>query len=178
MAAPMSAISAASPRLRRRRMAGRSRSSSRCPRSPPSSSTARSERAMPRRTTIDLAGQAALVTGASSGIGAAIAMGLAAAGAKVAVNYRSGPEAAQAVVEAIGAAGGEAFAVRADVSREEEVERMFAEAIERFGTLHILVANAGLQRDAPAHELSLADWNTVIGVNLTGQFLCCRAAIR
>jgi glucose 1-dehydrogenase len=133
---------------------------------------------MPRRTTIDLAGQAALVTGASSGIGAAIAMGLAAAGARVAVNYRSGPEAAQAVVEAIGAAGGEAFAVRADVSREEEVERMFAGAIERFGTLHILVANAGVQRDAPAHELSLADWNAVIGVNLTGQFLCCRAAIR
>jgi glucose 1-dehydrogenase len=124
-----------------------------------------------------LAGQAALVTGASSGIGAAIAKGLAGAGAKVVVNYRSDPEGAQATVEAIGASG-EAFAVRADVSREGEVERMFAKAIERFGTLHILVANAGLQRDAPAHELSVADWNTVIAANLTGQFLCCRAAIR
>lgn len=127
---------------------------------------------------IDLAGQAAVVTGASSGIGAAIAKALAAAGAPVVVNYRSGPDAARAVVEAIRADGGEAFAVGADVSKEEEVERMFAEATERLGTLHILVANAGLQRDAPAHELSLADWNAVIGVNLTGQFLCCRAAIR
>jgi glucose 1-dehydrogenase len=128
--------------------------------------------------TIDLRGQAALVTGASSGIAAAIAKGLAAAGARVVVNYRSGPDAAAAIVETIATEGGEAFSVQADVSREDEVERMFAEAVARFGTLHILVANAGLQRDARAHELSLADWNTVIGVNLTGQFLCCRAAIR
>ncbi|HEX8663286.1 MAG TPA: glucose 1-dehydrogenase [Beijerinckiaceae bacterium] len=127
---------------------------------------------------LDLRGQAALVTGGSSGIGAGIAKGLAAAGAKVAVNYRGEREAAEKIVEAIKAEGGEAFAVRADVSREEEVEAMVAETVKRFGTLHILVANAGLQRDAPAHELSLADWNTVIGVNLTGQFLCCRAAIR
>ena len=118
------------------------------------------------------------MTGASSGIGAAIAKGLAAAGAGVAVNYRSGEEAAEAVVAAIRADGGEAFAIQADVSREEEVERMVAETVRRFGTLHVLVANAGLQKDGAAHTLSLADWNAVIGVNLTGQFLCCRAAIR
>ena len=133
---------------------------------------------MASRPTLDLHGQAALVTGASSGIGAAIAKGLAAAGAGVAVNYRSGEEAAEAVVAAIRADGGEAFAIQADVSREEEVERMVAETVRRFGTLHVLVANAGLQKDGAAHTLSLADWNAVIGVNLTGQFLCCRAAIR
>src|SRR5215210_3652170 len=133
---------------------------------------------MASRPTLDLRGQAALVTGASSGLGAAIAKGLAAAGARVAVNYRTGEEAAEAVVAAIRAADGEAFAIKADVSREQEVERMVAETVRRFGTLHILVANAGLQKDGAAHELSLADWNTVIGVNLTGQFLCCRAAIR
>jgi glucose 1-dehydrogenase len=133
---------------------------------------------MASRPTLDLYGQAALVTGASSGIGAAIAKGLAAAGAGVAVNYRSGEEAAEAVVAAIRADGGEAFALKADVSREEEVERMVAETVRRFGTLHVLVANAGLQKDGAAHTLSLADWNAVIGVNLTGQFLCCRAAIR
>jgi glucose 1-dehydrogenase len=132
---------------------------------------------MAERRGIDLAGQEALVTGASSGIGAAIATALGAAGARVTVNYRSDCDGAAAVVETIRAAGGEAFAVKADVSHEDEVERLFAEAIARFGTLHILVANAGLQRDAAAHELSLADWNTVIAVNLTGQFLCCRAAI-
>src|SRR6478735_2504128 len=133
---------------------------------------------MASRPILDLRGQAALVTGASSGIGAAIAKGLAAAGAGVAVNYRSGEEAAEAVVAAIRADGGEAFAIQADVSREEEVERMVAETVRRFGTLHVLVANAGLQKDGAAHTLSLADWNAVIGVNLTGQFLCCRAAIR
>ena len=130
------------------------------------------------RPVIDLGGQAALVTGGSSGIGAGIAKGLAAVGAKVAVNYRGEREAAERIVATIEAEGGEAFAVRADVSRKDEVEAMVAEAVKRFGTLHILVANAGLQKDAPAHDLSLADWNTVIGVNLTGQFLCCRAAIR
>jgi glucose 1-dehydrogenase len=125
-----------------------------------------------------LAGQKALVTGASSGIGKATACALAAAGAAVAVNYVSGDEEANAVVADIRQAGGEAIAVRADVSSEAEVEAMFAAARTAFGTLDIVVANAGLQRDAPFAEMTLAQWNTVIAVNLTGQFLCARAAVR
>jgi glucose 1-dehydrogenase len=130
------------------------------------------------RPTLDLAGQAALVTGASSGIGAAIAETLGAAGARVAVNYRSNGDGADKVALAIREAGGEAIVIKADVSKEDEVERLFAETLAAFGRLDILIANAGLQRDAPAHAMSLDDWREVIDVNLTGQFLCCRAAIR
>jgi glucose 1-dehydrogenase len=133
---------------------------------------------MPSPFRLDLTNQVAVVTGASSGIGAAVARMLGAAGAAVAVNYRGHPKGAEEVVAAIEAAGGRAEAIEADVSQEDEVERLFARTVEAFGTVHILVANAGLQRDAPAHELSLADWRQVIDVNLTGQFLCCRAAIR
>ena len=131
---------------------------------------------MPERPS--LRGQAALVTGASSGIGAAIAKALGAAGARVAVNYRSEAVEGETVAEAIRNGGGEAIAIGADVSSEDDVERMFAEVVAAFGTLHILVANAGLQRDAAVHEMSLTDWQTVIDVNLTGQFLCCRSAVR
>jgi glucose 1-dehydrogenase len=122
--------------------------------------------------------QSALVTGGSSGIGAGVARDLAAAGAKVAVNYRSGGEAAEALVAEIVAEGGEAFAVEADVSSEADVETMVAETVRRFGRLDILVANSGIQRDARFRDLSLDDWRRVIDVNLTGQFLCCRAAVR
>jgi glucose 1-dehydrogenase len=125
-----------------------------------------------------LEGQSALVTGASSGIGLAVARALSRAGAAVAINYISKPEVAEALAEEFRAAGGRAIALAADVSDEAAVERMFGKAIESFGTLDIVVANAGLQRDAPVAEMSLADWNMVIGVNLTGQFLCCRAAVR
>ncbi len=127
---------------------------------------------------LDLAGQPALVTGASSGIGLAIARALAAAGARVAVNYHSDRDSAEALVREIEAAGGTAIAVGGDVSDEGEVERMVAETVAAFGTLHILVANAGLQKDAAFHEMTLADWRKVIDVNLTGQFLCARAAVR
>jgi glucose 1-dehydrogenase len=133
---------------------------------------------MAGRPTLDLTGQAALVTGASSGIGEAVALALGGAGARVIVNYRSNASQAEAAAKAIRAGGGEALAIQADVSKEDDVERLFAEATTAFGTLHIVVANAGLQRDALAHEMSLQDWKTVIDVNLTGQFLCCRAAIR
>jgi len=125
-----------------------------------------------------LQGQRALVTGANSGIGRAIALALGAAGADVGVNYVSRPEAADAVVEQIRKAGTDAIALEADVSNENQVVAMFRNVIERFGRLDILVANAGVQRDAPFVDMTLADWNTVIAINLTGQFLCCREAVR
>jgi len=125
-----------------------------------------------------LAGQQALVTGANSGIGKAVAFALADAGAAVAVNYVVGEDEARAVVDCITAAGGRAIALCADASSEEQVETMFEQAIAAFGTLDIVVANAGLQRDAPFEKLTLAQWSTVINVNLTGQFLCARAAVR
>jgi len=125
-----------------------------------------------------LSGQRAIVTGASSGIGRAIALSLAASGAEVVVNYRSHAHEGEEVAEEIERGGGRAFALRADVSREDEVEAMFAEATRRFGRLDILINNAGHQCDAPFHEMSLKDWQAVLDVNLTGQFLCARAAIR
>jgi glucose 1-dehydrogenase len=125
-----------------------------------------------------LTGQPALVTGANSGIGRAVALGLARAGADVVVNFVTQPETADAVAHDIEAMGRRAITLQADVSREDEVERMFAAAIAHFGTLHVAVSNAGLQRDAKFHEMTLEQWNTVIGVNLTGQFLCTRAAAR
>jgi glucose 1-dehydrogenase len=125
-----------------------------------------------------LQGQKALVTGANSGIGKAIAIALAAAGAAVAVNYVDGADAAQQVVSSIEAQGGRAIAIKADVSNENEVQAMFQKMIAEFGTIDILVNNAGLQRDAPFDQMTLAQWNFVIGVNLTGQFLCAREALR
>jgi glucose 1-dehydrogenase len=125
-----------------------------------------------------LLGQKALVTGASSGIGRAIAVSLGDAGADVVINYVSGEEKAQALAEEIRAKGSRAMAIRADVSDEAQVSAMFQEMISEFGTIDILVNNAGLQQDAPFHELTLAQWNRVLGVNLTGQFLCSREAVR
>ena len=125
-----------------------------------------------------LAGQKALVTGASSGIGREIAIALAHYGADVIVNYTTKPEGAEATVAEIRSSGRSGIAIRADVSSEPEVEALYASMLSEFGTIDILVNNAGLQKDAPLDEMTLADWNRVIGVNLTGQFLCARAAIR
>lgn len=125
-----------------------------------------------------LAGQKALVTGASSGIGRAIALALGRAGAEVVVNYRSGDAMAQEVVDQIKEGGGNAYAHRADVSQEGQIIEMFERMRGELGTIDILVNNAGLQKDAAVHEMTLDQWNTVIGVNLTGQFLCSREAIR
>lgn len=142
----------------------------------PGDTSAPAARARPVTRVLD--GQKALVTGASSGIGRAIALALGGAGADVVVNYITGEDRAEAVVEAISANGGRAYAAAADVSREDEVRAMFDQMIERFGTIDILINNAGLQRDAPFRDMTLAQWNAVIGVNLTGQFLCAREAIR
>jgi glucose 1-dehydrogenase len=125
-----------------------------------------------------LMGQKALVTGASSGIGRAIALALARAGADVLINYVSAPAAAEATVQDIGRCGRVALAHRADVSGEPEVEAMFARMLEAFGSIDILVANAGLQQDAPIADMTLERWHKVLSVNLTGQFLCSRAAVR
>ncbi|MFM9840887.1 MAG: SDR family oxidoreductase [Cyclobacteriaceae bacterium] len=125
-----------------------------------------------------LEGQIAIVTGASSGIGAGVAKALAAQGASVIVNYASGQDKAEAVVNEIMQSGGNAAAIKADVSKEEEVIDMFAQTIKRYGTVDILVNNAGLQKDSKFHEMTLAQWNYVLGVNLTGQFICSREAIK
>jgi glucose 1-dehydrogenase len=127
---------------------------------------------------IDLSGQTAIVTGASSGIGAGIAKAFAGVGAWVGVNYRSSEEEAQAVVKEIADSGGQASALQADVSKEDDVERLFAETLRERDRLDILIVNAGVQKAAPIQEMSLEDWNIVIGTNLTGAFLCARAACR
>lgn len=131
-----------------------------------------------REHQLSLHGQRAIVTGANSGIGEGIVRALAEAGAAVVVNYVRGADAAERIVADIQGTGGTAIAIEADVSREDEVDGMFRAAVEAFGSIDILINNAGLQKDAKLHEMSLADWNHVIAVNLTGQFLCARAAVR
>ena len=129
-----------------------------------------------RETTLE--GQRAIVTGANSGIGEGIARGLAEAGAAVVVNYVSGDDRALAIVEEIESEGGRAIAIKGDVSDEAQVQALFRQTCDAFGSVDILVNNAGLQVDAPLHEMTLAQWRKVIDVNLTGQFLCAREAIR
>jgi len=125
-----------------------------------------------------LTGQSALVTGANSGIGMAVAMALANDGANVVVNYVTHPEAADDVVKQIETNGGNALALQADVSKEDEVQAMFKQMFDKYGTIDILVNNAGIQKDSAFENMSLADWQLVLNVNLTGQFLCTREAIR
>lgn len=122
--------------------------------------------------------QVAIVTGASSGIGHAVAETFAANGAAVVVNYRSQAEPADALVEKIRRTGGRAIAVSADVSDPDEVARLFAQTVDAFGAVDIVVANSGMQKDADIDTMSLEDWRRVIDVNLTGQFLCAQAGIR
>jgi glucose 1-dehydrogenase len=126
----------------------------------------------------DLAGQRAIVTGANSGIGKAIALALGGAGADVLVNYVSREEEAIKVADEIRRCGARAVTFRADVSKETEVQAMFARAREAFGAVDILVNNAGLQKDAPFDQLSADAWDLVMNVNLRGQFLCAREAVR
>lgn len=125
-----------------------------------------------------LKGQSALVTGANSGIGKAVAIALGNDGANVVVNYVSKPEAAQEVVDTIKSNGGNAIALAADVSKEDQVQAMFQAMYKEFGTIDILINNAGLQKDSAFQDMTLAQWQLVIDVNLTGQFLCAREATR
>ncbi|MER6036392.1 SDR family oxidoreductase [Streptomyces sp. NPDC001835] len=125
-----------------------------------------------------LKGQKALVTGANSGIGRATAVAMGRAGADVVVNYVAGREEAEQVVEEITAFGVKAAAYEADVSKEDQVVAMVDRMVQEFGTIDILVANAGLQRDAHLTDMTLAQWQKVLDVNLTGQFLCAREATR
>ncbi len=125
-----------------------------------------------------LAEKVALVTGAASGIGRATALALAEAGAKVVVNDYGDEDAAGSAVETIERNGGAAFAHQGDVGDEDAVKEMFARLTERYGTLHILVNNAGIQKDAGTLDMSVADWQSVIRTNLQGQFLCAREAAR
>jgi glucose 1-dehydrogenase len=127
-----------------------------------------------------LKGQIAIITGASSGIGAGVSKSLAAAGATVVVNYpvAATQAAAEAVLAEVKSAGGAGITYQCDVSKEAEVEKMFADVIKQFGTVDILVNNAGLQRDSPFQNMTLEQWNYLLSVNLTGQFLCAREAVR
>jgi glucose 1-dehydrogenase len=125
-----------------------------------------------------LKGQSALVTGANSGIGEAVAIALANEGANVVVNYITHPENADAVVKRIEQNGGNAMAIKADVSNEEDVQSMFQQMYDKYGTIDILVNNAGIQKDSPLESMTLGDWKLVIDVNLTGQFLCSREAVK
>jgi glucose 1-dehydrogenase len=125
-----------------------------------------------------LKGQTALVTGGNSGIGLAIAIALGRAGADVVVNYVAKPEDAEAVAAEIRGFGRRALPVKADVSDEAQVQAMFATAVREFGTVDILVSNAGMERNAPIHEMTAAQWDAVLNVNLRGAFLCAREAVR
>ncbi len=126
-----------------------------------------------------LKGQKALVTGASSGIGKEVAIALGHAGADVVVNFVSDPAKAEETVDEIKRrCGVDALAVRADVSSEDQVQTMFETMFREFGTIDVLVNNAGVQQDAAFEDMSLAQWTKVIDVNLTGQFLCAREAVR
>lgn len=137
------------------------------------------EQAARFRDAFGLAGQVAIVTGAATGIGRESALALGAAGARVVINHLPGSEAAAGQVrQEIEALDGTAMTFAADVTREEDVDRMVAETVRAFGTLHILVNNAGVQRGAKFQDMSLEAWRLVIDVNLTGQFLCARAAVR
>ncbi len=127
-------------------------------------------------SSLNLTGQVAIVTGSSSGIGKACAIYLASLGAKVVVNYVHNKDSCLEVLHAIQSQKGEAIMIQADVSKEEDVKFLFAETIKSFGKLDILVSNAGIQKDASFLKMTLAEWQQVIDVNLTGQFLCTREA--
>lgn len=123
-------------------------------------------------------GQTAIITGSDSGIGKAIALGLAKEGANVVINFHRNEEAANDVIHEAEEYGVAAIAVQGDVSNERDVLRLFDKALEEFGQLHMLVNNAGIEIDKPFTDITLEEWNRVMNVNLTGYFLCARAAAK
>ena len=125
-----------------------------------------------------LTGQKALITGANSGIGKATALALGKAGASVVINYVKDDGTVDEMIKEIKDSGSDAIGFQADVSKEPQVEAMFKEMFRQFGTIDILVNNAGIQKDAPFDQMTLAQWQGVLDVNLTGQFLCAREAVR
>jgi len=127
---------------------------------------------------INLKGQTAIITGSSTGLGRACAMSLAAEGMNVVINYHSSKDEAEDTAKEIRDKGANCIVVQADVSQEEDVQRLFDECHKAFGHLDLLVANAGLQADAAFTEMTLEQWNLALSVDLTGQFLCCRQAAR
>lgn len=127
---------------------------------------------------VDLSGQRALVTGGSSGIGAACVLALARAGAAVAVNYLGQKDAAERLCARVHGLGGQAVPLQADIGSEQDVKRLFRATTQQLGGVDILVGNAGIEKRGAVADMSLEDWNRVIAINLTGQFLCARAAVR
>ncbi len=123
-----------------------------------------------------LEGQVAIVTGASRGIGRAVAIALATEGAKVVVNYAKSSQAADAVVAEIKGMGSEAIALQADVAQTEQVDALFSAVLEQWSRIDVLVNNAGITRDTLLIRMKLEDWQAVIDLNLTGVFLCTKAA--
>jgi glucose 1-dehydrogenase len=126
----------------------------------------------------DLEGKVVVITGASKGLGKAMAVRFGEEKAKVVVNYRSTKKDLDEIVRIIKASGGDAITVQADISKEEDVKRLIEETVEAFGTLDVMINNAGVENEVPSHELSLDDWNKVISTNLTGCFLGSREAIK
>ncbi len=125
-----------------------------------------------------LKGQTVLVTGANSGIGEAIARAMAAAGANVVINYIANDETAASIVKEINDTNGSAIAVKADISKEDQVLSMFKTVFKEYGTIDILVNNAGVQRNAKFADMTIEQWHFVLDINLTGSFLCAREAVR
>ena len=126
----------------------------------------------------DLEGKVVVITGASKGLGKAMALRFGEEKAKVVVNYRSTKKDLDEIVGSIKSSGGDAITVQADISKEEDVIKLINEAVEAFGTIDVMINNAGLENEFPSHELSLEDWNKVISTNLTGCFLGSREAIK
>ena len=126
----------------------------------------------------DLEGKVVVITGASKGLGKAMALRFGEEKAKVVVNYRSTKKDLDEIVRSIKASGGDAITVQTDISKEEDVMRLINEAVEAFGTIDVMINNAGMENEVPSHELSLDDWNKVISTNLTGCFLGSREAIK